>query len=506
MSPSSNQAPQTDYLRALRSTARQRPGLWFVPLFSSLLIAVLVAFVGPKNWDATQSFVVREELIGRIVGPGRFDSLDSMKTAQEVILETARRPGVLQRVYESVGQANPSRDDIESLRDAISFEAPGGGELGKTEILTMRVKSNSVERAKQLVDALFEETRLEVRDLRQREANSMLQEIGGSVALARERLTETTDNIRQLEASVGGDLTELRGLNEPYSGGSDLRRQITGIQSEIRQARQAEEEATQLIAYLQAAAQDPMQLLATPRELMNSQPSLLELKKQLITAQVNRSNVGGIYSAKHPRYVATANSVVDIRTQIELELESSLVGLRSQQELAQQQVAMLNKKSAEIEDRVSKLAALRVDYGQLVNEMQLRNEELTTAHKEFAQAEAMLRAAEQVDFMTRLDEAQAGYRPLGPSKKTLILGAALAGSLIGLGLIMMVTPSPTWFPPQSPSPPDHDPRGPGPLPSGPPAQSASLPQSPPTQLPATGVPGFMIPDMGPSPVPHQPLG
>ena len=85
----------TSYPLALLNTARKNPALWMLPLFSALLIAVLSSYLGPKKWEATQSFVVREELIGRIVSPGRFDSLESMTTAQQVIQETARRPMVL---------------------------------------------------------------------------------------------------------------------------------------------------------------------------------------------------------------------------------------------------------------------------------------------------------------------------------------------------------------------------------------------------------------------------
>jgi uncharacterized protein involved in exopolysaccharide biosynthesis len=504
---------QTDYLGSLLGTARRRPGLWLVPLALAVLVAIVMAFAGPGKWDATQSFVVREELIGRIVGPGRFDSLDSMKTAQELIQEVARRPGVLERVLRAAGQEQPSREDVESLRKAISFEAPGGAEVGKTEILTMRIESSSAERATRLVDILFEETRREIRALRQREANSMLLEVGQSVDLAQERLTETTTAMREIESQVGDDLSELRGLTETWSGSSNLRQQITEIKAEIRQARQAEQEATLLIRHLQQAVNDPLELLATPRELLESQPALSELKRQLIDAQVNRSNVGGVYSASHPRYEATANSVEDIKRQVHEELAVALKGLESQQQLARQQAETLREQSQEISQRITVLASMRVDYARLVNELNLRNDELAVAHKEYAQAEAILRAAEKVDFMSRLDEAQPGLRPLGPSTKTLLLGAAVAGLLIGLGLLMMVTPSPTWLPP-------------GPLPAAQPLMSPATAPPPaaeeqpspdaddqPVELGGItiaqaegGIPGFVIPDIGHGPFPNQPTG
>ena len=38
----------------------------------------------------------------------------------------------------------------------------------------------------------------------------------------------------------------------------------------------------------------------------------------------------------------------------------------------------------------------------------------------------------------RLDEAMAGLYPLGPSKKTLVLGAGVVGLLMGLGIVMIL--------------------------------------------------------------------
>ncbi|MDG2013585.1 MAG: hypothetical protein P8J33_08775, partial [Pirellulaceae bacterium] len=293
--PSSQSSSQSSpnehggYPYALLATARRKPGLWIIPLFSALLIAFLTAYLGPKSWDATQSFVVREELIGRMVGPGRFQSLDSMKTAQQVIQETARRPAVLDRVFFSVEGKAPSRGDIESLRGSISFQAPGGSELGKTEILTVRIESSSPEKAVSLVKALFEQTRQEIRAQRQRKATSMLTEVVAAVELAQERLVETTTKMRRIESQAGGDLSELRGLNEAFSGGSDLRRQVSVLDSEIRQTRQNVERSNQLIQNLTTTFNDPMELLATPRELLESQPALSKLKDQLIKAQVNQS-------------------------------------------------------------------------------------------------------------------------------------------------------------------------------------------------------------------------
>ena len=130
------------------------------------------------------------------------------------------------------------------------------------------------------------------------------------------------------------------------------------------------------------------------------------------------------------------------------------------------------------------------------------------ARKEYSQAESIYRAAGRVDFLSKLDEAQAGIRPLGPSKKTILLGALIAGSLIGLGFVMMVTPTPNLFPPfgdgdavavsTSPAPPAETPPAPAPRPDA--ATGTSV-----TTVPGAPGPGFVIPDISsPESFPHQP--
>ena len=156
----------------------------------------------------------------------------------------------------------------------------------------------------------------------------------------------------------------------------------------------------------------------------------------------------------------------------------------------------MEKQAESYEQRIRKVANMRVDYGQLVSEIRLRNEELATVHKEYAQAASILRAVENVDFMSRLDEAMAGLYPLGPSKKTLVLGAGVVGLLMGLGIVMILTPPPVWVPPTQLE---------NRIPAGPPSsfRSPTLAEAQATKSkveplapPAGAAPGFVIPDLG----------
>ena len=180
---------------------------------------MLAAVFGPSQWGATQTFVVREELIGRIVGPGRFDSLDAMKTAQETISEVARRPAVIERALLKIGPENgsvsenwPDEETLAGVGGSISFFAPGGAEFGKTELLTVQVKATTRERARLFVEALFDEVQQELRVVRQQRATSMMDEMQTSGRSARERYEESMARLTKVESSVGADLSDLRSL------------------------------------------------------------------------------------------------------------------------------------------------------------------------------------------------------------------------------------------------------------------------------------------------------
>ena len=100
-----------------------------------LLACAYVFLIRAETWSARQSLIVRDDLLGQSYKPGRFDSLDSMKTAQETILEISRRPQVIRNALEKLGPESngflgmgksnwPSEEVIEVVQGAISFSAP----------------------------------------------------------------------------------------------------------------------------------------------------------------------------------------------------------------------------------------------------------------------------------------------------------------------------------------------------------------------------------------------
>jgi len=429
------------FARHLFALARRKPWLWAAPLVCFATAGALYAFLMPKTWQAQQSFVVRDEWIGQDYRPGRFDSLDDMKTAQETITEVAGSPKVLQGAYAAMGQS-ASPKDIEELREAISFRPANGAEFGRTEVLSLVVKSKSPDRALKLVDVLFVELANELRVLRRNRAASMVSELSAATQSSRADLDQVAQQLQALEQKVGVNLADLRFLNEPNSATGTLNRQLDQVRSELRPAAHELTLLRQQQQNLKSVLDNPNELLGTPSELLQLQPGLARLKEGLVAAQLNFSQVSGKYGDLHPKVQAAAAAVEATRQQMFSELKTVQHGLDTQIKIAQAKTDRLNRREQELSELIANLASVRVEYGRLSEEFKQRTQMYQEALAQLEKAESIHTASETVNLIQRVDEPYAETRPLGPGKSTIILGTTLAGFAFGLGIVVLLTPLP----------------------------------------------------------------
>ena len=128
--------------------------------------------------------VVRDDLVGTFFKPGRFDSLDSLKSAQETILEVARRPQVVRAALQQVGPPALTSEEkwlgeqnIQKMQGKIQISAPNGAEFGRTEAIVLSVQQDTRDRAGKFVDYLLNEVESTLRELRGQQFESMQQEL-----------------------------------------------------------------------------------------------------------------------------------------------------------------------------------------------------------------------------------------------------------------------------------------------------------------------------------------
>ncbi|MCE9607381.1 MAG: hypothetical protein K8U03_21050 [Planctomycetia bacterium] len=426
----------------------RHPLRWALPAVVVAAIASLYAVTKPATWEAALTLTVRAEATGNQGGAGRFRDLSEMKTVQETVLELAKNRAVLEAALRKVGlPANtkvaagawPSGADIDDLSDALKLVPPKGAEFGSTEVFYLKVKDNDRARAMALADAVADELLARFQLLRSDKAQSMVRELGVAVDIARRDLQESVTTLGAFETRIGGDLAELRNLEQLGSGDSDLRKLVVELESELRQAENAERNNQELHNLLSAAQADSSRLLATPNRLLESQPALRRLKEGLIDAQLRTSLLLGSRSHEHPEVRASLDAQEEVRRHLHAELAAAAQGVAGELDVAHELVADRRQKAAAARGRLDRLASSRAEYSSLNSQMQYRTRQAEQSERQLVDARAAQAGGAASNLLTRLDKADAGTKPIGPGKTTL-LGIGIGGGLMfGIGCLLLTT-------------------------------------------------------------------
>ena len=271
----------------------------------------------------------------------------------------------------------------------------------------------------------------------------MVRELETAVAIARRDVREAVGELQKLESTVGGDLAELRNLEQLGSGDSDLRKLVVELDNELRQAETANRNERELQTLLTAAAADPQQLLATPNRLLESQPALRRLKEGLIDAQIRSSQLLGSMSRVHPQVRASLDAEEEIRRHLNTEVQSALQGVRAELALSDEITADRRARLTKARERLDRLATLRAEYSSLNMQMQHRTRQQEDAERQLLEARSAQAGGTAASLLTRIDAPDAGTRPLGPGRTTL-LGMGIFGGLVcGIGCLLLTTRLPT---------------------------------------------------------------
>ena len=288
-----------------------------------------------------------------------------------------------------------------------------------------------------MVTALCDQLQLSFQKLRNDKANSMLAELTRNVELSRADLAEATNQLAELEASVGSDLGELRNLLGSQSNESDLRRNVVAIEAELRLIEAEQRANGELLSLLRAAAADPAHLLATPSRLLTAQPALNRLKDGLIDAQIRTAQLLGDMSEDHPKVRAARNAEGEIRQHIHAELAVAIRGIESEARVTDDRAVALRQQLVSTQTRLERLASLRTEYGVLVGEVERRMALVDTAEKNLSDVRASQAAAMTSNLIARVDRPDAGNRPLGPGRMLVVLGGIIGGLATGLGVLFL---------------------------------------------------------------------
>jgi uncharacterized protein involved in exopolysaccharide biosynthesis len=427
--------------------------LWLIPGLAALITSwIYVYFIRAETYTARQTLIVRDDLLGQSLKPGQFDSLDLMKSAQETILEIARKPQVIRNAMKTIGPANPgwfgvsknwpTDKEIEEIQGSISLSAPNGAEFGHTETVVLSTKESSRERAAAFVLALLKEMDVKINEVYDLRLSSMKDELTIIRDSAKASLAISAERLIAMEREIGPDLPTLRALSDPQSGDGAMSQMLLQIRSERRQFENKLHSARNQRETLVAATHDPNAILATSDELFSFQPALSRLKQELIKAQSSLAESVGRYEPAHPVVQKHQEQVRTMHRQIHNELDSAKRGLESQIASLEQKVAKSQSQEAAIDQRFNRISSRRVDYLRLDEEVKKKSEVFNEAQGNLASIQRLDSKDFDVTLMTPVDEPQVSTRADGLGRTTTILGSGIAGFLAGFGLVLLLAPGP----------------------------------------------------------------
>ena len=415
-----------------------------------ILSAFYAIAVRKETWSAKQSLIVRDDLLGQSYKPGQFDSLDSMKSAQETIFEIARKPKVIRNALQQLGPPSrgllglgasgyPSEEVIEATQGNISFSAPNGAEFGRTEVIILNTKSGSRQRAREFTKILVGEIISKVNEVRLRKFQSMESEILETCKVAETSLEESKQKLKKMDLELGEDAGAMVAMGESSFRDDPLSREIAQLNLERRAVRSDVEQIESMLDSLKIAKADPEAIVNVSSDLTSRQPALHSLKQEMVQQKGDYALLSGRYTSVHPAVVSAKDGIYVMEKQIRLELANAESDSMSQLRIATAKLNRLDAGIAKLKQRMSNLGEMRADSITLFADIKKRTEILNNARTNLAEVQGLANST-STDLLTTVDDVQVSTRPDGLGKKALMLAGGLGGMMFGMGLVMLMAP------------------------------------------------------------------
>lgn len=435
-----------DYLKSTLWNYR----FWVIgPAVAGVVLAACYAlFLRSESWSARQSFLVRDDLLGQAYKPGRFESQESMKSAQETILEVSRRPQVIRNTLAQLGpESGAAADDswvtdqiVEEIQGEIEFSAPNGAEFGKTEVIVLTTKASSRERSKKFIEILSKEIVSQVNEVRSLRFQSMEAELLEARDAAVREQTAAIKELKALDDLLGSDIGVMNSLNDAQAGDTPMKREILQIKDQKRQLELELEANETVLAKLLEVYENPDKVIHLASDVLRQQPALDRLKGDLVGKQSILAGVLGRNHDKHPEVIAARLSVDIVHQHILDSITGEISGLQSTIAMRKNQLARLDREIKALNDRLIVLSEKRTDFLRLTTEVKLLTENANKAQASLSQVQSLANSSRSAGLITPVDGPQVGTAPDGLSKKLVAAAGGFAGLLIGLGFVLVVAP------------------------------------------------------------------
>ena len=422
--------------------------LLVVPALGLAFLGGIYGLFSTKQYSATQSLTIRDDLNSDSFDLGRFDTEESLKSAQEMVLEIARNPDVIRPILEELGPPSqsifgssgfPSDAAIETVQGKINIGAPNGGEFGKTYGFILSAQESTRERSQRFMELLLDGVSQRLRAVRSDHLLGIQRELEQKVKIANAAFGEASQKLGVLEVELGEDLSAIRSLSVEFPSDGSLAVQVQQIENEIRDSQDKLERAQQQRAILQQA-KSIRQGVPTTRELFVMQPTLEIMFRDLAAAKNLRSKDLGRYEEAHFKIKAHDATINDLSEKISKHIEFAIKGVQSQIKTLEASLHRRLEKKAELVKRLKKLASLRVEYDRCKFDASKKQAIYGQAYERLVDARALCESSAESDIVTRVGGVQVSVYPEGPGTKMLVIAGGLGGLLMGLGFIVLLAP------------------------------------------------------------------
>jgi uncharacterized protein involved in exopolysaccharide biosynthesis len=334
----------------------------------------------------------------------------------------------------------PSDRDIDDFRADVKLIPPKGAEFGKTEVFYLTVRDRNQNRALALNKAICEQLQARFQQLRDAKAQSMVAELTKTVSLAKADLEESTLQLTAIEKQVGGDLADLRAMQDVGSADSALRRSAEDIRAQLRETKSQQQSREELLTVLRSAKEDPGRLLATPNRLLESQPAIKQLKEGLVNAQIRTAQLQGLRSDEHPLVKSARQTEEQIGGHLHEEMDLAIRGLEVELRMDADRINLLDDQLSQVATRQDRLASIRATYESQAAENRHRTQLVERAEQNLSEARASLAGANAASLIGSIDTPDTGSQPVGPSRSMIALGGMAGGLLAGFGVYFLALP------------------------------------------------------------------
>ena len=422
------------FLLALRA----RFGVFFMVFAATVLAAAAVSLLLPKSYKATASLLVNpnkdEQSLSNVLHPlvlpqerlsymqTQMDIITSEKVARKVVqdLKLAESPSTRAAFEKEAGEGSIEDWLADALLKKLKVET------SRSDVIQVSFSSADPRLSALVANAFakaYSDTMLELRVEPTREAaawfDEQLKSLRANLEDTQARLTDYQRKQGIISADERYDVENAR-LGELSSQLVKAQEQAFDLETRERQAR------------------DFLKRGASPDKLPDvlSNAYIQKLKGDLVRGEAKLQELSTEYGVNHPQYQRQVSENRSLREKLEVEMKAVVAGMENSKQQSRQREAELRKALAAQRERLLEIKGDRNELTVLTRNAETAQRTYEAAMQRSVVSKVESRASQGT--VALLDSAVAPRRPSQPKIVLNIILSALVGTMLGIGLVMLM--------------------------------------------------------------------